>query len=104
MTVLKIVSSEGINIGMISWFAVHATSMNNTNTMISSDNKGYAAQLMENTFNPGELPGKGSFVAAFAQSNEATPYRPTCDHRCTRGIHYYGRQKIERSGFVKSDQ
>ena len=30
-----------------SWFAVHCTSMNNTNGLISSDNKGYASQLFE---------------------------------------------------------
>jgi len=70
MVVLKMVSSSGVNIGMISWFAVHCTSMNNTNQMISSDNKGYAAQMMEMMFNPGMAPGKGPFVAAFAQSNE----------------------------------
>ncbi|XP_005100690.1 neutral ceramidase isoform X1 [Aplysia californica] len=70
MVVLKIVSSSGVDIGMISWFAVHCTSMNNTNQMISSDNKGYAAQQFENMFNPGSAPGKGPFVAAFAQSNE----------------------------------
>lgn len=69
MTVLKIVSASGVDIGMINWFAVHCTSMNNTNHMISSDNKGYAAQQVEKMFNPESAPGTGPFIAAFAQSN-----------------------------------
>jgi hypothetical protein len=33
--------------GMISWFPVHCTSMNNSNPYMSGDNKGAAAQLVE---------------------------------------------------------
>jgi neutral ceramidase len=70
---------------MIAWFAVHCTSMNNTNRLISGDNKGYASYLMEKEINyPAEAEyrpfsspqwaervANGSlFVAAFAQSNE----------------------------------
>ncbi|XP_052762808.1 neutral ceramidase B-like [Mya arenaria] len=71
MTVLRIVDAEGKPFGMISWFAVHCTSMNNTNRLISSDNKGLAELMFEAEMN-GEhvLPGKGDFVAAFAQANE----------------------------------
>lgn len=58
MYVLKLVSTDGTPIGMISWFAVHGTSMNNTNRLISGDNKGYAAQLFEKQMNPAYLPGK----------------------------------------------
>ena len=43
---------------MHSWFAVHCTSMNYTNTLISGDNKGYAAYLMEKDMNNGALPGQ----------------------------------------------
>jgi hypothetical protein len=32
--------------------------MNNTNTLVSSDNVGYAAVLFEKNFNPGSLIGK----------------------------------------------
>ncbi|XP_067670891.1 neutral ceramidase B-like [Haliotis asinina] len=70
MIVLKMLDADGQDIGMLSWFAVHATSMNNSNGLISGDNKGYAAQLAEETMNQGAQPGKGAFVAAFAQSNE----------------------------------
>lgn len=33
--------------GAISWFPVHCTSINNTNDLISGDNKGVASQFME---------------------------------------------------------
>jgi hypothetical protein len=42
-----------------SWFAVHGTSMNNTNGLISGDNKGYAEFLMEQYMNGnGSIPGQ----------------------------------------------
>lgn len=71
MMILKMVDLvTGNGRGMIDWFAVHCTSMNNTNGLISGDNKGYASYLMEKDMNKGALPGTGDFVAAFAQSNE----------------------------------
>eukprot|EP00940_MAST-03C_sp_MAST-3C-sp2_P000466 g466.t1 len=72
MTLLKFVedSEEMTPIGMINWFSVHGTSMNNTNGLISGDNKGLASYLFERRRNPnGTLPGKGNFVAAFAATN-----------------------------------
>lgn len=69
MFVLKMIDGNKKPLGMISWFAVHCTSMNNTNELISSDNKGYASYLMEQSINQA-LPGEGDFVAAHAQSNE----------------------------------
>eukprot|EP00128_Syssomonas_multiformis_P011758 Colp12_sorted_trinity150504_noHs@10555 len=70
MTLLKITDAEGNGMGSINWFPVHCTSMNNTNRLISSDNKGFASYLFEKEMNKGSLPGEGPFVAAFAQSNE----------------------------------
>lgn len=76
MTLMKIVSEkeEGKLIGMVNWFAVHGTSMNNTNTLTSGDNKGYAGYVMEKAINEKQeggisLPGEGPFVGAFASSN-----------------------------------
>ncbi|KAG7470429.1 hypothetical protein JOB18_031930 [Solea senegalensis] len=43
--------------------------MNYTNLLVSSDNMGHASYLMEQDKNPGELPGKGGFVAGFSSSN-----------------------------------
>lgn len=56
-------------IGLINWYAVHPTSMNNTNKLVSSDNVGYASLLLEKELNPGSLIGKGKIVAAFASTN-----------------------------------
>lgn len=57
-------------LGLLNWFAVHPTSMNKTNTLISGDNKGYASYLSEKHFNGyGTLPGNGNFVAAFGSTN-----------------------------------
>lgn len=41
-----------------SWFAVHPVSMNKTNELISSDNKGYASLLFEAEFNQAAFPGE----------------------------------------------
>ncbi|XP_061563820.1 neutral ceramidase [Cololabis saira] len=75
MLVLKFTDLDGDGIGMLSWFAVHAVSMNYTNRMVSSDNMGYASYLLEQDKNPGELPGQGGFVAGFSSSNlgDVTP-------------------------------
>ncbi|XP_053612724.1 neutral ceramidase isoform X2 [Plodia interpunctella] len=57
-------------VGVINWFAVHPTSMNNTNRLVSSDNVGYASVLMEKALNGNYThPGKGSIVCAFASTN-----------------------------------
>jgi neutral ceramidase len=73
LTVLRFTQLNGSrpqDVGVIGWFAVHGTSMNNTNKYISGDNKGYASYLFEKVMNNGALPGTGPFVAAFGQSNE----------------------------------
>ena len=62
MHVLKFVQN-GNNVGMISWFGVHPTSMKNTNTLLSSDNKGRAQYRFEK--------GNDHFIASFAQANHA---------------------------------
>ncbi|NXA04299.1 ASAH2 ceramidase, partial [Sapayoa aenigma] len=69
MVMLKMVDEDGQDLGLISWFAVHPVSMNNTNQLVNSDNVGYASYLFEQEKNKGMLPGEGSFVAAFASSN-----------------------------------
>ena len=53
----------------INWFSVHPTSMNNSNTLVSTDNMGYASILLEQEYNPYDLIGKGKFVGAFASTN-----------------------------------
>ena len=68
MTLLRFVSAGGSNLGMINWFAVHPTSMGNTNKLITGDNKGYASYLFEKQMGSNYAANK-TFVAAFAISN-----------------------------------
>eukprot|EP01095_Lingulamoeba_sp_RSL-Kostka_P005335 TRINITY_DN1666_c0_g1_i1.p1 TRINITY_DN1666_c0_g1~~TRINITY_DN1666_c0_g1_i1.p1 ORF type:complete len:727 (-),score=281.42 TRINITY_DN1666_c0_g1_i1:239-2419(-) len=70
ITVLRIEDAKGTPFSLISWFAVHGTSMNNTNKLISGDNKGFASWYIERMMNPDTLPGQNSFVASFGQCNE----------------------------------
>ncbi|CAI0392992.1 unnamed protein product [Linum tenue] len=50
MTLIKFVDDEWGPIGSFNWFATHGTSMSNTNSLISGDNKGAAARFMEDWF------------------------------------------------------
>lgn len=87
MTLLRIENSRtGEEIGMINWFAVHGTSLNNTNMLVSGDNKGYASLRFEERKNPpGTEPGKGAFVAAFGQSSLGDVSPNTNGPRCPDG-------------------
>ncbi|WP_025741356.1 neutral/alkaline non-lysosomal ceramidase N-terminal domain-containing protein [Aquimarina pacifica] len=67
MTVLKFTQS-GKEVGMISWFAVHPTSLSNSYQHNSADNKGYAALKFERLKNS-TYDESDSFVAAFANTN-----------------------------------
>jgi neutral ceramidase len=69
MTLLKFNCEDGTEVGMVNWFAVHCTSMHNSNRLISGDNKGYASYLFERSKNT-DYNSPQTFVAAFAQSNE----------------------------------
>ncbi|XP_073684665.1 neutral ceramidase [Garra rufa] len=69
IVIMKFTDLDGDGMGLLSWFAVHPVSMNNTNRMISSDNLGYASYAFEQEKNIGFLPGQGPFVAGFSSSN-----------------------------------
>ncbi len=68
-TVLKLVADGGEEVGMFSWFAVHADSIGPDNHLITADNKGIASQLFERDKGTDYL-AERTFVAAFAQANE----------------------------------
>ncbi|MBF6159953.1 neutral/alkaline ceramidase [Nocardia cyriacigeorgica] len=69
VTVLSL-RKGGREIGAITWFATHNTSMTNENRLISSDNKGYASFSFEHTEHGVRyLDGRADFIAAFAQTN-----------------------------------
>ncbi len=86
MTVLRFDDASGNARGLLSFFAVHGTSIYEVsvdlprrrnahtnciqnNTLVSSDNKGMAAYLYEAFAEPDAMPGNASFVAGFTQSN-----------------------------------
>ncbi|EME83096.1 uncharacterized protein MYCFIDRAFT_215188 [Pseudocercospora fijiensis CIRAD86] len=51
------------DVGVLTWFAVHGTSMLGNNTLVTGDNKGVAAMLFEKSVSD------TSFVAGFSQAN-----------------------------------
>lgn len=69
MTMLKFRGADdGKDLGILTWFPVHGTSMLGNNTLISGDNKGVAAYLFERHMQKLSSTNKG-FVAGFSQSN-----------------------------------
>ncbi len=59
---IKVSDGQNNELAFINWFGVHATAIGNTNTAISSDNKGYAAQMLEDKVG-------GGFLALYAQGS-----------------------------------
>ncbi|KAK8120987.1 hypothetical protein PG999_005107 [Apiospora kogelbergensis] len=75
MTVLKFKrASDSKNIGVLTWYAVHGTSMLENNTHVSGDNKGVAAVMFEKAMTNDASAAPG-FVAGFSQANvgDTTP-------------------------------
>ncbi|MFI1461209.1 neutral/alkaline ceramidase [Nocardia carnea] len=70
-TTLLRVDRDGEPVGAVNWFATHGTSMTNRNTLISGDNKGYAAYHWERVVEGVNylVDPDPDFVAAFAQTN-----------------------------------
>lgn len=73
--ILRFDDIHGNALGVISWYSVHATSLDSSNLLISGDIFGYASLLFEQYMDPQSLPGKGKFVAAFMSlpSGDASP-------------------------------
>ncbi|KAI1190826.1 neutral/alkaline non-lysosomal ceramidase [Nemania serpens] len=75
MTVLKFQrASDSKNMGILTWFAVHGTSVYQNNTHVTGDNKGVAELMFEKAME-GEASAADGFVAGFSQSNvgDTTP-------------------------------
>ena len=70
-TLLKFINSNEKVKGVINWFGTHPTSLPNTNTKVCSDNKGYAAQYLEEAMRQ----ENENFVGIFAQGScgDVTP-------------------------------
>lgn len=60
---------------LLSFYAVHGTSLYENNTLSSGDNKGLAAIMVETQMDPNSMPGHTNFVAGFSQANvgDTTP-------------------------------
>ncbi|XP_049887126.1 neutral ceramidase-like [Pectinophora gossypiella] len=82
LTQVRIVKENGDLHGVLNWFSVHTVSMNMTNTLISSDNLGYAALMMEKTLNPTSMTGKPEIVAGFFASSLGDVSPNTRGARC----------------------
>lgn len=67
MTLLRFERPDGREIGMLSWFAVHATSMGNQNKLINGDNKGWAQRKFD-VEKQSDYRAKDTFVSIFANS------------------------------------
>lgn len=68
MVMLKFKDARGGNLGILTWFPVHGTSMLGNNTLISGDNKGVAALMFEKEVQSSGL-ASDNFVAGFSQAN-----------------------------------
>jgi neutral ceramidase len=71
MSVMQFETDNGMPLGCITWFAVHGTSLHHKHELISSDNKGHAAKLLETHF----AKQNANYIAIFAQgaSGDASP-------------------------------
>lgn len=61
-------ASDYKDVGVLTWFPTHGTSMLGNNTLISGDNKGVAAYLFEESMKSSET-AVDTFVAGFSQAN-----------------------------------
>ncbi|KAF2087652.1 Neutral/alkaline nonlysosomal ceramidase [Saccharata proteae CBS 121410] len=76
MTLLRFTrSSDGKDLGVLTWFPVHGTSMLGNQTLITGDNKGVAAYLLEQDMAANSTTAAEGFVAGFSQANvgDTTP-------------------------------
>ncbi|KAG0481763.1 hypothetical protein HPP92_012621 [Vanilla planifolia] len=82
MTLIKFVDQEWGPIGSFNWFATHGTSMSRTNSLISGDNKGTAARLMEDWFQ--EIHG-GTYVSEVLENIEENKFPLSMSFPATGG-------------------
>ena len=69
MTLLKLERDDGTPVGMLNFYPVHVTSIWQLNTLLSGDNKGYAAYRFEQDFGA-DYSADETFLAGFMQADE----------------------------------
>ncbi|GJX05947.1 neutral ceramidase 2-like protein [Tanacetum coccineum] len=74
MTLLKFVDDTWGPVGSFNWFATHGTSMSPTNSLITGDNKGAAALIMEDWYNS-NVTHKGFEIIQSVTDSGASHYR-----------------------------
>lgn len=76
MVLLKVTGQDGTPLAAWNWYGIHPVSIPINNRLISGDNKGLAAYLMEKKLNSTTPPSHSSFVAAFSQGSagDISPY------------------------------
>ncbi|PNW83601.1 hypothetical protein CHLRE_05g236500v5 [Chlamydomonas reinhardtii] len=62
----------GLGLGALSWFAVHCTSLNNTNRLVSGDNKAAASLMLERWAAEAEARAQAAEAEAEAQAETPT--------------------------------
>jgi neutral ceramidase len=67
-------ASDGKNMGVLTWYPTHGTSLLQNNTHVAGDNKGVAAYLLEKAMESDSSAAPG-FVAGFSQASvgDTTP-------------------------------
>jgi neutral ceramidase len=94
---------DGRPIGSLNWFSVHCTSVHSDNTALHFDNKGYAAQFVEEAL-VGDHPG---YVAAFAQGapGDVTPnFKRHAEKRWLRGKYPDDDESARWHGRLQADR
>ncbi|RMY08688.1 hypothetical protein D0868_04659 [Hortaea werneckii] len=74
-------TSEPKDIGILTWFPVHGTSMYGNNTIVTGDNKGVAAWMFESSIDDPD------FVAGFSQANVGDTSPNVLGAYCEYGDH-----------------
>lgn len=88
---------DGRSVGFINWYGIHPTTFGPEHTLISGDNKGYAAWLAEHRAGVDHCdPASAPFVAAFATSTpgDVTPNHGLHPHSGPGGEDEYASARI----------
>lgn len=105
MYLLKIEDEQGNLLGSFNWFGLHTTCLSSKNTEIHFDNKGYAAQILENYLL--KETSKSESIHAFAQAKagDVTPnYIYDKKARRTRGPHESDDKNAEHFGKLQAQK
>lgn len=80
---MQFIGADEKPLGVINWFAVHPTSMNNTNHLVSSDNVGYASIIFEKAMNQDSLVGKVRRLFSVGEDSvSCTIFHPSGESVC----------------------